>query len=194
MTCAFDATASSDPDNNPLTYAWAYGDATTGTGVTSSRTYTSTGTKTVTLTVSDGTATSTTRAAPLPLPRGQPGAGHTALVPETPRTDMPKISNGEIWDIEIVGTRVFIAGSFTTIQNRRSTNNTTYTQRGLASYNLTTGLVDTGFRPTLRYRQRRRHRGLTGRHQALRRRQLQLDQGSRPGEGSRGSASPPGLW
>ena len=61
---------------------------------------------------------------------------------------MPRISNGEIWDIEVVGSRVFIAGSFTTIQNRRSNNTTTYTQRGLASYNLTTGLVDTGFRPT----------------------------------------------
>ena len=150
MTCTFDAAASSDADNDPLTYAWAFGDASTGTGVTSSHTYTSTGAKTVTLTVSDGTDHRPDD------PLGEPDSptagparpGHTALVPETPRTDMPKISNGEIWDIEVVGTRVFIAGSFTTIQNQRSNNTTTYTQRGLASYNLTTGLVDTGFRPT----------------------------------------------
>ena len=100
--------------------------------------------------MSDGTTTAqTTRSVSPTAPTASPGApNHTALVPETPRTDMPRISNGEIWDIEVVGTRVFIAGSFTTIQNRRSNNTTTYTQRGLASYNLTTGLVDTGFRPT----------------------------------------------
>ena len=150
MTCTFNAAGSSDPDNDPLTYAWAYGDTTTGSGVTSSRTYTTTGAKTVTLTVNDGTTTTqTTRSVSPTAPTASPGApNHTALVPETPRTDMPRISNGEIWDIEVVGSRVFIAGTFTSIQNRRSNNTTTYTQRGLASYNLTTGLVDTGFRPT----------------------------------------------
>ena len=43
---------------------------------------------------------------------------------------MPQISNGEIWDIEVVGTRVFIAGTFTSIQNQRSNNTTTYTRAG----------------------------------------------------------------
>ena len=62
---------------------------------------------------------------------------------------MPKISNGEIWDIEVVGNRVFIAGSFTTIQNQRSDNTTTYTRDGFASYNMNTGLVDTGFNPDI---------------------------------------------
>ena len=151
LTCAFNASATTDPDNNPLTYAWDYGDGSTGTGVTSSRTYASAGTRTVTLTVSDGTTTaqttrtattSTTPAGPrLPVP------GHTRLVPETARTDLPRISNGEIFDIRVVNNRVFIAGSFTSIQNRRTNNTTTYTRSGLASYNLTTGLVDTGFNP-----------------------------------------------
>ena len=62
---------------------------------------------------------------------------------------MPKISTGEIWDIEVVGNRVFIAGNFTSIQNQRPGNTTTYQQAGIASYNLTTGLVDTDFRPTI---------------------------------------------
>ncbi len=149
LTCSFDAAATTDPDGDPMTYAWNFGDGATGTGVTASRTYATAGARTVTLVVGDGTTTAqTTRSvSPTAPPVNPANPNHTALVPETPRTDMPKISNGEIWDIEIVGSRVFIAGTFTSIQNQRSNNTTTYAQRGLASYNLTTGLVDTGFRP-----------------------------------------------
>ena len=43
---------------------------------------------------------------------------------------------------------MFIAGTFTSIQNQRAGNTTSYTRAGLASYNLTTGLVDAGFAPT----------------------------------------------
>ena len=64
MTCSFNAGGSTDPDNDPLTYSWTFGDGQSGTGITASRTYTSTGSKTVTLTVSDGTTTAqTTRTA-----------------------------------------------------------------------------------------------------------------------------------
>ena len=37
-------TATTDPENNPLTYSWNFGDTTSGTGVTTSHTYTSAGT------------------------------------------------------------------------------------------------------------------------------------------------------
>lgn len=78
----------------------------------------------------------------------QPKPSHTQLVPETPRTNVPRIMTGEITDIEYIGNQVFIAGGFTSIQNNTATNKTTVNQQFLASYNIDTGLIDTGFRPT----------------------------------------------
>ncbi|MET0837577.1 MAG: PKD domain-containing protein [Marmoricola sp.] len=100
------------------------------------------GTQLFSVVVSPGTGTTTP-----PGPGTTPPPGHTAVVPENVRTDLPKISNGEIFDIVVVGDRVFIAGSFTSIQNQRPGNTTSYAQAGLASYDLTTGLVDASFRP-----------------------------------------------
>ncbi len=50
----FNGSASSDPENNPLTYAWNFGDGGTGTGVNPSHSYATAGNYTVSLTVNDG--------------------------------------------------------------------------------------------------------------------------------------------
>ena len=49
----FNGTGSTDPDNNIDTYAWDFGDGSTGTGATVQHTYANGGTYTVTLTVTD---------------------------------------------------------------------------------------------------------------------------------------------
>ena len=51
---AFDGTGSLDPDNDPLTFHWEFGDGSTGSGICPSHTYPAPGTYTVTLTVFDG--------------------------------------------------------------------------------------------------------------------------------------------
>jgi PKD repeat protein len=78
----------------------------------------------------------------------QPVPGHTKLVPDVPRTNMPRITDGEIFDLAYIGDRVFVVGTFTSIRNNTTTNTTSYAQRYVASFNLTTGLVDASFRPT----------------------------------------------
>jgi len=54
MELNFDATASSDPDSDDLTYSWNFGDTNTATGDTTSHTYSSEGDYIVKLSVSDG--------------------------------------------------------------------------------------------------------------------------------------------
>jgi mono/diheme cytochrome c family protein len=54
----FDGSASSDPDNDPLTYAWNFGDGNDGTGMMPTHTYAAAGNFTVTLIVNDSTASS----------------------------------------------------------------------------------------------------------------------------------------
>ncbi len=60
LTCQFDGSGSSDPDGTITSYAWVFGDGTTGSGATVSHTYTAGGTYIATLTVTDnGGATGT---------------------------------------------------------------------------------------------------------------------------------------
>ncbi len=154
LTCTVDGSGSNDPDGTIASYAWNFGDGATATSATASHTYATAGAKTVTLTVTDAagnvSSPATRTASPsTPAPPGPGAPGHTRLAVDRPRTNTPLISTGEIWDIEVIPSlnRVFIAGNFTSLQNTISPT-TVINQPYLASYNMTTGLIDTQFRPT----------------------------------------------
>jgi hypothetical protein len=55
---SFDGSGSRDPDGDPLSYQWDFGDGTTGSGARPTHAYATLGAFTVTLVVSDGAATS----------------------------------------------------------------------------------------------------------------------------------------
>jgi large repetitive protein len=80
-----------------------------------------------------------------PAVAAQPVPNHTRLVPQVPRTDMPKISKGEIWDIAATGTAVYIVGSFTQVTKGAVTTNVP----GLTAWDINTGNLLPNFKPTI---------------------------------------------
>ncbi|MGY1649769.1 PKD domain-containing protein [Geodermatophilus sp. SYSU D01119] len=78
LTAALDASASADADGTVASYAWQFGDGTTGTGRTATHAYTAAGTYTVTLTVTDAQGATGTRSVPVTVTAPPAGVGSIA--------------------------------------------------------------------------------------------------------------------
>jgi glucose/arabinose dehydrogenase/PKD repeat protein len=70
LAVAFSSAGSVDPEGQPLSYSWAFGDGTTSTAANPSHTYTQPGQYTVRLTVSDGV--NSTISTPIAITAGSP--------------------------------------------------------------------------------------------------------------------------
>ncbi|HEY1278850.1 MAG TPA: PKD domain-containing protein, partial [Acidimicrobiales bacterium] len=105
LAVQFNSTGSSDPDagDSIVSYAWAFGDNTTGTGAAPAHTYAANGTYTATLTVTDtrgatGTASvtvtvgATGTAIPPPWPSGWRINGQASVTPTGPLTLTPNVA------------------------------------------------------------------------------------------------------
>lgn len=91
VTVTFDASASSDPDGSVVSYAWAFGDGSTGAGRTTSHTYATAGTYVATLTVKDddgaaATSSTTIVVSPPPIVAKTLRVGALTLIPVTTRS------------------------------------------------------------------------------------------------------------
>jgi PKD repeat protein len=65
LDASVDGSASSDPDGSIASYAWDYGDHSTGSGATAAHTYAAAGTYSVTLTVTDNRGATSVSSAPV---------------------------------------------------------------------------------------------------------------------------------
>ncbi|WP_028047327.1 PKD domain-containing protein [Cellulomonas sp. URHE0023] len=82
LALSADGSTSTDPDGTLASYAWTFGDGTTGTGANAQHTYAAAGTFNVTLTVTDneGAKHSTTTAVTVRVPNKAPTAAMTPKV------------------------------------------------------------------------------------------------------------------
>ncbi len=78
LAVSFDASGSTDPNGDPLTYSWDFGDGKTSTGPVTGHTYTTIGTYTVTLTVDDGNGGTDTETVTITVTNTAPTASFTA--------------------------------------------------------------------------------------------------------------------
>jgi len=147
FTVNFSSNGSSDPNNNPLTYAWNFGDGITSSLANPSHTYTTAGVYSVTLSVSNGT--SSTAASPLQIAAGfsYPAASITTPTDGTTYNDGQQISYSGSATDSLDGTLPASAYSWTILYHNNSLVQIVATSSGAMSGTFTiptTSIPNTG--------------------------------------------------
>ena len=83
----FSSAGSSDPEGQPLTYSWDFGDGATSTAANPGHTYVQAGQYTARLTVSDGV--NTTLSTPITISVGNAAGGDDPVAARTERSSAP---------------------------------------------------------------------------------------------------------
>ncbi len=91
LSVAFSSAGSADPEGQPITYAWTFGDGGTSTDPNPTHTYTQPGQYTVRLTVSDGV--NTTNALPINVSAGAPPTATISAADRRRRRSSPVTSS-----------------------------------------------------------------------------------------------------
>jgi len=86
IAVTFDGSGSLDPDGSIVSYAWDFGDGTTGTGVSPSHTYAAAGTYDVSLTVTDDSGATNTNTTTATIDPGTGGNASPTADPNGPYT------------------------------------------------------------------------------------------------------------
>jgi PKD repeat protein len=94
LSAAFDASTSTDPDGTINSYAWNFGDGTTGSGITTNHTYPAAGTYTATLVVTDNGGLTGTLAKPVTVTA--PGGPVTFITDNFGRTVSSGFGNADL--------------------------------------------------------------------------------------------------
>lgn len=108
LSVAFSGTGSTDPDGDPLTFSWNFGDGTTGAGFTVNHVYTLAGTYTAVLTVDDGNGGSDTAPSAIIVTPSSTLIPGTGSYPGTPagvtyRIHNPSYLHGMMFTIRNIG-------------------------------------------------------------------------------------------
>ncbi len=116
LVASLNASTSVDPDGTIATYAWNFGDNTTGTGVTATHSYTTAGTYTVTLTVTDnggltGTKSDTVVATAVVTPPANPNILASDDFNRTVTSGWGTAVMGGVWTSTLNGNYVVNNGS-----------------------------------------------------------------------------------
>ena len=142
VAIGFDGSGSLDLDSDPLTYAWDFGDGSTGSGVSPSHAYVAAGSYTVELTVNDGTINSTISSTTATVNGAggtgafiQSGGADGLVIMEAENNDGNTAQGGHDW-VEVFAPVGFVGASAFQAQPNNNTNN------GGSGYALTAPRLD----------------------------------------------------